>query len=112
MKVPALLIKGGSNVIAMLVVVGFGFIFIYCVCICLYAAVNVGVDCLGTSIGVGACVGDMIRAPFNLLVGPLSSFDGDIPPSPHPRILLMTLTISIALATIAHLVRRRSKGTS
>ena len=107
MEVPTFLIRRGVGIAVTLICVGLSFMFIYFVCFCLYAGVDVGVSCFGSGSSIGECVTDMIRAPFYLALGPLSSFDGELSPSPYPQVLLMALTVSIALTAIAYLINRR-----
>lgn len=96
----------GISGVALLLCAALAFIVIYCVCFCLYAAIAVAIDSMGSNASVGQRIADMIRAPFVLLLGPLSSVEGDPPPSPHPQVLGIALAVTGAL-TIAYLVKRR-----
>jgi|GEM_PF-5902162 len=108
MKALPLLTRGISGV-ALLLCAALTFIVIYCVCFCLYAAVAVAIDSMGSNASVGQRIADMIRAPFVLLLGPLSSVEGDLPPSPHPQILAIALAVAVALTAVACLTGRREK---
>jgi hypothetical protein len=108
MKTLPLLTRGTSGV-AVLFCVGLAFIVIYGVCFCLYAAIAVAIDSIGSNASVGQRIADMIRAPFGLLLGPLSSVEGSPPPSPHPQILAIALTVTVGLTVTAYLMARRGK---
>ncbi|MGQ0580894.1 MAG: hypothetical protein ACT4O6_03090 [Reyranella sp.] len=97
------------NFIAVLLCAGLGFIVIYCVCFWLYAAFAVGMDCVSAKASIGQCIADMIRAPFFLLLGPLSSVEGTSSPSPHPQVLAVALAVTVALTVITYLASRRKK---
>jgi hypothetical protein len=103
------LLTRGTNGVAVLLCAGLAFFVIYCVCFCVYAAITVAIDSIGSNASVGQRIADMIRAPFGLLLGPLSSVEGDPPPSPHPQILAIALTVTVGLTVIAYLTSRRGK---